>query len=284
MNNHLLNLLTRTLGIIQTAQGPQCCLIDASDYGNLLRMADPNRDFEVGDWVRVKSGLYNGDIGLLTAKETWGLSLLLVPRLSTTVNRKRKKGNPRPEPDLFQYVKFRCFYPDSSCQEDRYHINHATFSYGFLHKDFDYYSIEKPVTAMPWRLFEIFRASAHPTVMDTCLPQPQEWSFEEEDKVLNPMSATDQDKYAVIKAIEPLFVMVDTREFEDRETMFCLSWHRVLKYFEVGDCVLVTSGPFQGDVGCVIQRSHTSVFILRQVNDQEDEYNPTVTNVSLILV
>jgi len=90
-------LLSLILGVISPNHGPIQFFIDIPDRVGVITLPKlVEAHFEVGHWACVLQGLYKDDIGLVASVETWGVSLLLVPRLLpawddrdlTTTNRK----------------------------------------------------------------------------------------------------------------------------------------------------------------------------------------------------
>jgi hypothetical protein len=76
---HLLSLI---LGVISSKRGLIKFPIDAPDRVGVITLPKLVEDrFEVGHWARVLRGPYKDDIGLVDSIQTWGVSLLLIPRL-----------------------------------------------------------------------------------------------------------------------------------------------------------------------------------------------------------
>ena len=44
-------------------------------------MHDPMAVVKAGQWIQVRYGAYKGDVGFVTGVETWGVQVLVVPRL-----------------------------------------------------------------------------------------------------------------------------------------------------------------------------------------------------------
>jgi hypothetical protein len=64
-----------------------------------------------GQWIRVRKGVYKGDLGFVTDVEAWGAKVLVVPRLKTPtpqadISLKRKRTAIKPEPRLFDPATF----------------------------------------------------------------------------------------------------------------------------------------------------------------------------------
>jgi hypothetical protein len=66
---------------------------------------------KAGQWIRVRTGVYKGDIGFVKCVEPWGAQVLVVPHLKTSTPEtatllKRKQTAIRPEPRLFDPATF----------------------------------------------------------------------------------------------------------------------------------------------------------------------------------
>ena len=80
---NMISLLGFTPGIIRTQSGVVRQMIDPSDWVKLLTMQDPTTVVKANQWIRVRKGVYKGDIGFVTHVEGWGAQVLVVPRLKT---------------------------------------------------------------------------------------------------------------------------------------------------------------------------------------------------------
>ncbi|KIK07882.1 hypothetical protein K443DRAFT_2099, partial [Laccaria amethystina LaAM-08-1] len=102
MNEHINRLLKLTPGIVSRRTGIIREQIDFEDWTKMLTMHDIEANVDVGRWVRVRKGTYKGDVGYVLASESWGVRLLLVPRLSppnlASSSLKRKRSTVAPEP------------------------------------------------------------------------------------------------------------------------------------------------------------------------------------------
>jgi len=141
---HLLSLIP---GVISPNHGSIKFFIDVLDRIGVITLPKlVEARFEVGHWACVLRGLYKDDIGLVASIETWGVSLLLVPRLLpawddrdlTTTNRKRKRHQQisRPPPALFNAFQFVTSRGGSFVtpphEELRYTIVSRLFEFGLI--------------------------------------------------------------------------------------------------------------------------------------------------------
>ena len=77
----MISILKLTPGIIRNKSGIVCQLVDPADWVKLLTMHDPTMVVKAGQWIWVCNGAYKGNIGFVTEVETWGVRVLVVPRL-----------------------------------------------------------------------------------------------------------------------------------------------------------------------------------------------------------
>ena len=76
---HLLLLIP---GVIRSCHGLIKFPIDLPDRVGAITLSKLVEDhFEIGCWTWVLQGPYKGDISLVDSIQTWGISLLLIPRL-----------------------------------------------------------------------------------------------------------------------------------------------------------------------------------------------------------
>jgi hypothetical protein len=106
-----ISLLNSTPGIIRMQSGIVRQSIDSSDWVKLLTMQDSITVVKAGQWIRVRTGVYKGDLGFVKCVEAWGAQVLVVPRLKTSTpetatSLKRKRTAIRPEPRLFDPATF----------------------------------------------------------------------------------------------------------------------------------------------------------------------------------
>jgi hypothetical protein len=255
----LISLLNLTPGIIwKQSSGVVRQEIDPSDWVKLLTMQDPTSVVKAGQWIRVRNGPYKGDLGFVTCVEAWGAQILVVPRLKTPTPQadtslKRKRTTIKPEPRLFDPVTF------SSVQaklqyNGTYTSRGRVFDHGLLRLDLDLYSIFPNSTGVPSRTLWLFSQSSHPAVIGSKFPRPEEWIFEEGDRVI-----VSSEKEATIAAVKSTHLEVD---LATDEGIKAVSWYSVRKVFSVWDFVSVMSGPLRGTRGWVERITDHTVSLL----------------------
>ena len=73
------SLLNLTPGIIRKQSGVVHQIIDPSGWVKLLTMQDPMMVVKASQWIRVRNGVYKGDLNFLKYVESWGGQVLVIP-------------------------------------------------------------------------------------------------------------------------------------------------------------------------------------------------------------
>ena len=137
--------------------------INFADGLKLLNM----RQADVGNWVRILKGNYKGDVGFVLSTETWGVRVLLIPRLPQPGATTRSALCPtsRPTPCLFGKGPLieRCMM-EPSC-ENICSFGDNIFEHGLILKAYAFQSVSKTVSSMPFEAFCQFWASQHPKLI-----------------------------------------------------------------------------------------------------------------------
>src|SRR5271156_5649871 len=280
----MMSLLSSTPGIIWNRSGIIRQSIDLSDWVKLLTMQDPMTVVKAGQWIRVRTGVYKGDVGFVKYVETWGAQVLVVPRLKTSTLKmvtslKRKRTAIRPEPRLFDLAAyssvFRC---QPKLQRDGTYTSHGrVFDHGLLQLTLDLHSLSLNPAGIPGRILELFKLASHPALTGTKFPCPEEWIFEEGEPVI----VSSSEKEATIAAVKSSHLEVDLASNEGIEVV---SWYNVRKAFSTGDFVCVTSGLSRGMMGWVERISHDTAHLLEYKEKGNISTSSDDTKVSFILI
>ena len=252
MDTNVVQLLGHTPGIILNRQGVVQQGVDISDWTKLLKMTTPSEIVEPKQWVRVCKGMYKGDIGFLISTESWGVEVLLIPRLQSdnvalAPSSKRKRTKIRPQPALLDKFLLERLYdikPAEEEQGDYFTLCGLKFEYGLLRKSLDYLSIKSDVLTMPSHNFRLFQFCGHPALDGCKFVRPQEWIFEEGEKVV--VRSSGQKGHVVAIATDYLEV-----DFGGENGASRCPWNDVQKAVEVGDFVVVTSGLHRMQTGFI---------------------------------
>ena len=283
LDANMISLLNFTPGIIRKQSGVVGQMIDLSDWVKLLTMQDPTM-VNAGQWIRVRKGVYKGDLGFVTDVEAWGARVLVVPRLKTptpqaAASLKRKRTAIKPEPRLFDPDTF-----SSVFQHQPKHLNSEIYSsrgfvfdHGLLRLELDFHSISLNSTGVPSRILELFNLSSHPSVTRSTFPRPEEWNFEEGERV----TVCSSGKEATIAAVKSIHLEVDLATNEGIEVV---SWHNVRKIFSAGAFVGVTGGPSKGMMGWVERIVDDTVYLLKYKEEGNLSTSSDDIEVSFILI
>ncbi|KAF8176499.1 hypothetical protein BJ912DRAFT_930712 [Pholiota molesta] len=255
MNKHLTELLQKTAGIHRTRQGLVYQLIPLNERPRLLCPPKDNRSIIANQWVRIRKGLYKGDIGLVSDVQPCGRKAKPTDDVGNTAdgkdmgNQKRKRDvlSVRNPPKLFipeePIPNTRVRY---NAQDRHYFVGRLKFSNGLLFKWFDFSALDVDVFEMPWSLSKLFaealRDIEHIDLKER--PRPQEWIFFEGEKVI----VGPSKKLGIILKAERRYVQVEY----NNKAMDVVSWYNLRKEINVGDFVKVLNGSRHGYEGWVI--------------------------------
>ena len=274
MDAALVRLLERTPGIIRTRAGLIRQAIDPIECRGLLTMKNSNTNLKEGKWARVRRGLYKGDVGLVVAVKTWGVELLLLPRLCPPIavsTLKRKRSSIPPTPVLFDPVEFsRTYNIDPKEQRPNcYTAGGFSFEYGLLRKGYDLHSLSATMLEMPSEHIFLYDGSEHPALASIIFPRSREWTFEEGERVVAlscPLNILRLNPTVVgrgtVSALRENHVEIDLDLGEGIKPFL---WGRVRKDIKIGNFVTVTTGKDVGKTGWVHRVNHDTVEILDKV-------------------
>jgi hypothetical protein len=280
----MISLLNLTPGIIRKKSGVVREIIDPSDWVKLLTMQDPMTVVKASQWIRVRNGVYKGDVGFVTHVEAWGARVLVVPRLKTptpqaAASLKRKRTAIRPEPRLFDPATFSSvFQRQAKLQYNgTYTSRRLVFDHGLLRLNLDLHSVSVNSTAAPGEILGLFKLSSHPSLIGSKFPRPEEWIFEEGERV----TVCSSEKEATIAAVKSTHLEV---ELATNEGIEAVSWYNVRKVFSAGAFVSVTSGPLIGTMGWVERIVDETVYLLEYKEKGNLSTSSDDIKVSLILI
>ena len=251
MNARLLELLRRVPGINRTFQGIQRHLLEPPDSLNVLKMRATTSVFTIGEWVKIKKGLYAGDVGRVHKINKSGAEIHLIPRVAyekPAISKKRKFTPTRPPPRLFEFALFQKIWPKHTLKQigDGSRTNgRVTFQRGVLKKTFTRRSIGEIVETIPYATWMNFRVSDHPDFTVETLPRPREWIFKEGDRVNVQVDGYEGEA----KFLQSLKYHAEVT-LPDTQTVI-VRWHCILKHFEIADEVEIIGGPHVGIKGWV---------------------------------
>ncbi|KAF9037188.1 hypothetical protein BJ165DRAFT_1532571 [Panaeolus papilionaceus] len=255
------SLLMKTPGIRKTKNGPVTEGIAQGDWSKVLSMKGRAEKAVVGQWVTVRDGsIYDGDVGLVVRVESWGVELLVVPRIPSvmierevlegaSVMKKRKRMQVLPEARLWlepDEAKSRGWDVEET-SPNCYKVGTSKFEYGLLRGFCSFYGIRPGPPVISSSTFFNFASSNHPLAISAQYysPKPQEWAIRHKDFIKDFYSG----RRGRVHKIEATFAEM---EAEDGSGLFSVPWKALRKVVGVGDYVDIASGPYKERNGWVI--------------------------------
>lgn len=254
---HLAPALLAIPGVARRRGSLVVKLVELSDRPLLLNMSlqGSTPPFSAGSWVRIKDGLYKGDLGLVRDVDPCDrelFSVMLVPRLHMTKSKKRKRGD-RPSKALFDRVGIESIFGEGSVKiRNQFQVFRKNFfCSGLVEKTF------------------------HPTRLS---PETSHASPDELDPFRGCEYWTDAGHLLrPIRAGDRILVMTGSLQgcsgnvVEVNETTLRFKGEggvvhevrraEVRKHFVRGDFVEVVEGPDQGARGFIVDSNDTAVVI-----------------------
>lgn len=245
--------------------------IPPSEGLELLKMQPTLNGPQAGQWVQVLKKTYKGDVGYVLSTTSWGVELLLIPRLSPDVlDSKRKRSRTRADMARFDYETIIQLYhvKPALLDDNVYSFKKEMFEHGLIVKSYTFDSVSTPVSTIPLKPFCLFRASNHPKLMKSLstFPRPLEWRFAEGDEVyIVDGSYPPSYKSGTISTLQE-----DSAELATDEGIICVRLVNVCKVIRAGDYVEVTGGIHKGQKGWVVNLIlDTQVVEVVRVVDEE---------------
>jgi ribosomal protein L24 len=258
MNKDLSQLLTITPGVIRDRCGLVYQHIEREEGLKLLDMpVDSDMQIASGRWVKVRRGIYKGDVGhVIRTTQDSRVQVLLVPRLlSPTAIGVRAQTHPTPA--LFDHETTKQVYGAEPVRinENVYSFGGNTFEHGLIIKEFPFNSISTTASSMPLHLFNLFRESLHPNLKacESRFPRPSEWCFAEGDEVY---IRVQEGIYATYTPATISILRTDSVDVTTKEGIVNVPWLDIRKIFHEGDYVEITGGMYQGQTGWVVKTDY----------------------------
>ncbi|KAK0239001.1 hypothetical protein EDD85DRAFT_951213 [Armillaria nabsnona] len=214
--------LLRAPGVALHRGSPLLESVETADWWTRPREDCRGMGLGRGDWLRIRSGRYWGDIALVWQTLPWGYKVLVVPRQRNGTSLKRKRKGYHPEPALFPISN--ASNQPSVIQE--HHYDRGLYILEVPHANA--LSLAEPLT---WNDAKMFFDSGHPLVWECdVFPPVQEWIFEPGLVVL-----IDEGKLRA--TVEVVGVKGLEVTAEDGSGTRTISWRDVWKDVQVGDYV-----------------------------------------------
>jgi transcription elongation factor len=235
-------------GVLFNPSGSIFQYIDFEDGLKLLNM----RQTGVGNWVRILKGNYKGDVGFVLSTETWGVRVLLIPRLppSAAISHSASCTTSRPTPCLFGRDPLIEQEQESPC-ENICSFEDKIFEHGLIRKNYAFQSVSTTVSSMPFETFCLFWASQHPKLVasKSSFLRPAEWHFAEGDEVQFCDQA--QSSYDPPKSGRITIIRSDSVDLVSEGGVNTVGWLDLEKVIRQGDFVEITGGRYEGETGWV---------------------------------
>lgn len=280
LDKDMLELLGKVPGTIIGTSGVKKTLVEQHEYIKILTMKCLDSDFAEGDWVQIKKGLYRGDLGLVDAVHGWGVTVLLIPRMSPDIvkdqKRKRKLTYIRPTPRLFnlkEYEGSQLAYTQHT-GTNSFSIGNLRLQSGLLSKDYEFSTVKGQPQTIPYEAFRLFELSKHHRVQTSACLCPQEWRFAYGDRVYDTLTRT----YGTVEGISRTHLEVDIGE----DDLTLISWRYALKSFAEGEYVTVACGVHAGISGWIVSvKEDVATILEREIDSDYNNNNEHTLKVNI---
>ncbi|KAK0436516.1 hypothetical protein EV421DRAFT_1739475 [Armillaria borealis] len=200
-----------------------------------------------GDWLRVRSGQYRGDIGLVLEALAWGYKVLVVPHAANCTSHKWKRHGHHPEPALWAISAT----PNTPSVIQDHHYDQGLYVLEVAHVH-----ALRLVEPLTWNNAKMFLESGHPLVWECdVFPPVQEWVFETGLVVL----MHDGKSCGMVEGVGVKGLEVAAEDGSGTRTIL---WRDVWKDVQVGDYVETVGEPSLG--GWVDQVSSQNLTFLHR--------------------
>ena len=259
MTGDLVRILQLTPGVHLSRAGIVYDEIPFGNWEKLLTTWD-HQDWapKLHRWVTIKTGRYKGDVGYVIKEDSYGVVVLLIPRLphppwTLDAGRKRKGSlqlrpaalfDPITALDMFSGVdQIRPPVPIKN-KPNSFRFLNTVYQHGLARKPFSSRSVKTSGVLMSSHTLFMFRHSGHPQILEAKFPKPIDWIFEIGERVIQ--HSSDKEGYVVRLAGDG--VEVETQH----EGTFNVPWYDLCKHIEEGDWVTVIGGPYIGKEAWVL--------------------------------
>ncbi|KAH9476619.1 Transcription elongation factor SPT5 [Psilocybe cubensis] len=297
MDQPMIDLIKRSPGIIVKTTDVLLSPIDKNEAQQLLYMGGDITNLSVGKWLKVKRGVYKGDVGFVVSKGSWGVSMLMIPRYEyvstkTKSSRKRKTYTAVPAPKLFDPTGLRNshLYIESG-RASVYRVGDLIFEHGLARVDYDPRHVASCREGLSYVTYTSFCMSGHPALHHAPIPKPKEWIMRTMEWVvmrstgwLGVIAQADDDNMVDVDIYnkgcdhdetgqhynETEIHRVDTTTTQLLTTIRTV-WSDILKHFEIGDYVGVDAGVNAGRSGWVVDIKGDEIQLIDKQGTTKDQ-------------
>ncbi|KAJ3990783.1 hypothetical protein F5050DRAFT_1700995 [Lentinula boryana] len=248
-------------------------VVPERDQQRCLTIPDlDNQVFAHGQWIQIKRGLYQGDVGLVVDDyryddSTTGVKVLVVPQLEfsnedgppTSSSSKRKRLPSRPSPQLFN--PSRCIQDQLFCREKHvYSYKSWRFEYGLQLKTYNKLTLS-PAREIPAAICHLFMESKERVANENALiemssmPVPSFWRFETGDHIIV-YSPTGAKLGTIVSLPENYNTLLPQCEVDvEEEGSQLVSIRDLQKNIILGEFIEVLAGVHAGKKGFVVAKT-----------------------------
>ncbi|KAF9038728.1 hypothetical protein BJ165DRAFT_1531792 [Panaeolus papilionaceus] len=253
-------ILMKTPGVRKTRNGPVMEGIVQGDWSKLLSMNGRAERAVTGEWVTIRDGsIYEGDVGLVVWVESWGVELLVVPRIPSVITNQQVLDGGR-------VLKKRKWLPLQNIPEPQLWLEPEEAKM----RGWDIEELSAHCYKVGLSKFD-----NHPAVVTTQYrsPKPQEWAI----RLNNLIMDIESGRRGRVRKIELTFAEM---EAEDESSIFSVLWKALRKEIKTGDYVEIVNGPLKERSGWVVSLKGDIAAI---VNTQNHDVSHVEAHVNYII-
>eukprot|EP00003_Mantamonas_plastica_P024911 TRINITY_DN4761_c0_g2_i6.p1 TRINITY_DN4761_c0_g2~~TRINITY_DN4761_c0_g2_i6.p1 ORF type:complete len:577 (+),score=226.37 TRINITY_DN4761_c0_g2_i6:363-2093(+) len=273
---------------LQGAYRTRITMVPLLEMPDVVKIVNKSSRLEPGDWVRLRRGVYKGDIGrVVTINDvTNRAEVKFVPRLDLTEienaakeNRKaskRVKNRVRPPQRLFNPEQIRTLGGDPIKGRDMrgnetYELDGDMFENGFMVKEMAIKTLQTQDVVPTVDELQKFQSSGDELDMDglsSTKDVRKQIRFDVADRVIV-VSGELKGLQGTVSAVNGDEVMVVPKHEDLSDEPIAFQVNDLRKHFEVGDHVKITAGDYEGETGMVLQRQEDIIVVWSDSNVQE---------------
>ncbi|XP_046908772.2 transcription elongation factor subunit Spt5 [Dermatophagoides farinae] len=264
-------------------------MVPIAEMTEVLKVTKDTSNLKVGQWVRLKRGLYKDDLAQVDYVDVAQnqVHLKLIPRIDYTRLRgalrapgndsqnnddgdNKKKRFKKPAAKLFDMDAIRSIGGEVTNDGDFIIFESNRYRRGFLYKAFNMNAIQ--VEGVKPTLAELERFEEHPEGMEihlteSTLAEDRGHSFAAGDNI-EVISGELKGLTGKILTIEGNLIKM-LANHEDLDAPLPFQPHELRKYFKPGDHVKVIAGRYEGDTGLIIRVEDDQIVLFSDLTMHE---------------
>eukprot|EP01080_Neovahlkampfia_damariscottae_P012186 gene12186-5773_t len=244
-------------------------LVPTKEMSEILTIQDKGIEIKKGDWVKIKRGVYKGDVGqVFEVDETRAeATIKLIPRLEHGEKRERRKG-------LFRAEDFeRNGKTLVSKQNDFSIYDGKRFKDGFLYKVQKFNTLETKNVAPSLDELNVFQAgtTSQDTITTQNFGQKKKVSFSKGDEVVVIEGDAKHLRGTVYEISKDKQTVTIIPRHDELKDPLKFPHYQLQKHFELGDFCKVVSGKHEGSTGHIVNVDRDTVVLYSDVLVKELE-------------